>query len=57
MYDESTRATERARLAREGMYPDSIVVWAIRDDRDVADHLQRYLRAEAGVAASERVAA
>jgi len=32
----------------------SLVVWAIRDGRDVTEHMQRYLKAKAGV---ERVAA
>jgi len=32
----------------------SLVVWAIRDGRDVTEHIQRYLKAKAGV---ERVAA
>ncbi len=37
----------------------SLVVWAIRDGRDVTDHMHRYLRAKAkaGVAAGEQVAA
>ncbi|MET0248739.1 MAG: NAD(P)-dependent oxidoreductase [Sphingobium sp.] len=35
----------------------SLVVWAIRDGRDVTDHMHKYLRARAKAAAGERVAA
>ncbi|MEO7467858.1 MAG: FAD-dependent oxidoreductase, partial [Sphingobium limneticum] len=35
----------------------SLVVWAIRDGRDVTDHMHRYLKAKAKAAAGERVAA
>ena len=35
----------------------SLVVWAIRDGRDVTEHMHRYLRAKAKAAAGERVAA
>ena len=34
----------------------SLVVWAIRDGRDVTEHMHRYLKAKAK-AAGERVAA
>jgi len=35
----------------------SLVVWAIRDGRDVTEHMHRYLKAKAAAKASERVAA
>lgn len=35
----------------------SLVVWAIRDGRDVTDHIHAYLKAKAKAAASERAAA
>ncbi len=35
----------------------SLVVWAIRDGRDVTDHMHRYLKAKARAKAAERVAA
>jgi len=35
----------------------SLVVWAIRDGRDVTEHMQRYLKAKARAKASEQVAA
>ena len=35
----------------------SLVVWAIRDGRDVTEHMHRYLKAKAKAAAGERVAA
>lgn len=35
----------------------SLVVWAVRDGRDVADHMHKYLKAKASVAAGERLAA
>ena len=35
----------------------SLVVWAIRDGRDVTEHMHRYLKAKAKAASGERVAA
>ena len=35
----------------------SLVVWAIRDGRDVSDHMHRYLRAKAPVVRDQKVAA
>ncbi len=35
----------------------SLVVWAIRDGRDVTEHMHRYMKAKAATKASERVAA
>ena len=35
----------------------SLVVWAIRDGRDVTEHMHRYLKAKAKAASDERVAA
>ena len=35
----------------------SLVVWAIRDGRDVTDHMHRYMRAKAAAKAGEKVAA